>query len=573
MIDEGQYLLEIKNFGVEYDCADPPVRAVDDINIKLAKNETLGIIGESGCGKSSFAMGIMGLLNQANVEGEVIYKGQNLNRLPEKEMRKYRWKEIALVFQNSLEVLNPVLTIGEQIGEPIKTHYHNSSAEIDVKVIELMKKVGLDPKWRQAYPHQLSGGMRQRVLVAMALSCNPELLIVDEPTTALDVISKNEILRMLQMLQKELGFTMVIISHDLGVIKKLTNRVMAMYCGRIIEKGLTSEVLRNPLHCYTRGLLNSSPNLFKYKDLWGIDGEPSSGISTNGCAFYPRCCQHEESCSHEKPSLEYVALEHMVACHKGGIETFLKAVNIRKTYKLKEMEIVAVKDVSMEIKSGEIVALVGESGSGKSTLAQVLAGVWKPDKGEAFFKKKKLEGHWETKMMGGMQIVFQDPFSATSQRMKVLDVVKEPLDIIKWGSRDDRDEAGIKALRAVQLPTASEFLDRYCHALSGGQRQRLAIARALVTRPKLLIADEVTSMLDPSTQANLLRKLKGLQNRQGFAMLYITHDLHLARKVADKVYVMYQGEIVEHGVSGDIFKNPEHIYTRQLMKESFRDMI
>ncbi|AFA47294.1 dipeptide ABC transporter ATP-binding protein [Acetobacterium woodii] len=573
MTGENQFLLELKNFSVNYVSVQPLVRAVDDIGLKLIKNETLGIIGESGCGKSSLALGIMGLIKQAEVKGEVIYKGQNLNGLPEKEMRKFRWKEIALVFQNSLEVLNPVLTVGDQIGEPIKIHYHATAAEIEEKVIKLMEKVHLDSKWRHAYPHQLSGGMRQRVLVAMALSCNPELLIVDEPTTALDVLSKNEILQMLQQLQKEIGFTMVIISHDLGVIKKLTNRVAAMYCGRIIEKGLTSEVLKNPLHCYTRGLLNSSPNLFKYKDLWGIEGEPSSGNSTIGCAFYPRCCQHEESCSLDKPSLEYVALEHMVACHKGGIETFLSAANIRKTYKLKDMEIVAVKDASMEIKSGEIVALVGESGSGKSTLAQVLAGVWKSDKGEAFFKNKKLEGHWATKMMGGMQIVFQDPFSATSQRMKVIDIVKEPLDIIKWGNSNDRDKAGINALRAVQLPTSAEFQQRYCHALSGGQRQRLAIARALVTKPKLLIADEVTSMLDPSTQANLLRELKGLQNRQGFAMLYITHDMHLARKVADKVYVMYEGEIVEHGVSGDIFKNPKHIYTKQLMKESFRDLI
>lgn len=573
MSGDGQCLLELKNFSVEYDGMEPPVKAVDDLNIRLNKNDTLGIIGESGCGKSSMALGVMGLLNNASVGGEVFYKGQSLQGLSEKEMRKYRWQEIALVFQNSLDVLNPVLTIGEQIGEPIKTHYSESKTAIQNRVVDLMGKVGLDPKWRQAYPYQLSGGMRQRVLVAMALSCKPELLIVDEPTTALDVLSKNEILKLLQKLQKEQGFAMIIISHDLGVIKKLTTRVAAMYCGRIIEKGLTSEVIKHPLHCYTRGLLNSSPNLFKYKDIWGIEGEAGSGLGTTGCAFYPRCCQHEESCQKDKPALAYVGLEHMVACHKGGIETFLSAVQIRKTHKLKDREILAVDDVSMEIKSGEIVALVGESGSGKSTLAQVLAGVWKADRGVAYFQKKKLEGHWATAMIGGMQIVFQDPFSATSHRLKVLDVVKEPLNIMKWGTREERDEAGKKALAAVQLPVSEAFLTRNCQALSGGQRQRLAIARALITKPKLLIADEVTSMLDPSTQANLLRELKGLQNRHGFAMLYITHDLHLARKVADKVYVMYQGRIVEHGVSGDVFKNPEHIYTKQLLKESFSDLV
>ena len=236
-------------------------------------------------------------------------------------------------------------------------------------------------------------------------------------------------------------------------------------------------------------------------------------------------------------------------------------------------EIEAVKGVGLEIRSGEVVALVGESGSGKSTLAHILAGVLPADAGQVFFKNRKVEGRWSTKMIGGMQIIFQDSFSSTSNRMKVLEVVKEPLDIIKWGSKKEREQAAIEALHTVQLPVSPDFLQRYCCALSGGQRQRLAIARALVTKPKLLIADEVTSMLDPSTQANLLRELKGLQNSCGFAMLYITHDLHLARKISDKVYVMYQGEIVETGVAFEIFENPEHVYTKQLLKDAFRDLV
>ncbi|UNC93918.1 ABC transporter ATP-binding protein [Candidatus Contubernalis alkalaceticus] len=563
----------MKNFSITYDCVHPPVKAVDGFSLQLRRQESVGIIGESGCGKSSLALGIMGLIKEGVVAGEMIYNGQKLTGLPESEMRKYRWKDIALVFQNSLEVLNPVLTIKEQIGEPLKTHYNFSSVEIDQKVVKLLEMVGLDPQWRKHYPHQLSGGMRQRVLLAMALSCDPELIIVDEPTTALDPLSKNEILQLLQSLQKKLGFTMVIISHDLGVVKNLTSRVIAMYCGRVIETGITSEVLKNPMHCYTRGLLNSSSNLFKYKDLWGLEGEPSLGSSLEGCSFYPRCCQGEESCSYTRPSLEYVALERMVACNKGGIETFLQAVGIRKTYKMKDMEIKAVNDVSLEVRSGEVIALVGESGSGKSTLAHILAGVLPADAGQIYFKNKKVEGRWVTKMLEGMQIIFQDPFSATSNRMSVLEVVKEPLDIIKWGSKKEREEEVIKVLETVQLPVSKDFLNRYCYTLSGGQRQRLAIARALVTKPKLLIADEVTSMLDPSTQANLLRELKGLQNKQGFAMLYITHDLHLARKAADKAYVMYQGEIVEQGVSFEIFENPEHVYTKQLLRESFRDLV
>ncbi len=573
MTADGKFLLEIKNLSITYHTVNPPVKAVDAVSLQLRKGESLGIIGESGCGKSSLALGIMGLIKQGSVEGEIFYNGQKLTGLPEKKLKKYRWKHIALVFQNSLEVLNPVLKIKEQIGEPLRTHYDLSPLEIDQKVVKLLEMVGLDPKWRHYYPHQLSGGMRQRVLLAMALSCDPELLIVDEPTTALDAMSKNDILQLLQKLQKKLRLTMVLISHDLGVIKKLTSRVMTMYCGRVVELGITSEVLKNPMHCYTRGLLNSSPNLFKYKDLWGIDGEPLSGNSIGGCAFYSRCCQREESCSRSRPPLKYIGLERMVACHKGGIETFLRAEGIRKTYKLKDMEIEAVKGVSLEIRSGEVVALVGESGSGKSTLAHILVGVLPADAGHVFFRGKKVEGRWATKMIGGMQIIFQDPFSATSHRMKVLDVVKEPLDIIKWGSKEEREEQAIKALQMVQLSVDPGFLNRYCHGLSGGQRQRLAIARALVTNPKLLIADEVTSMLDPSTQANLLRELKGLQNRYGFAMLYITHDLHLARKVADKVYVMHQGEIVETGVSFEIFDNPKHVYTKRLLSEAFSSLV
>jgi peptide/nickel transport system ATP-binding protein len=567
-----QYLLEIRNLSITYH-SDPPVQAIDDVSFQLRRGESLGIVGESGCGKTTLALGIMGLIKQGVVEGEIIYKGENLMGLPEKKLRNYRWKEIAMVFQNSLEVFNPVLSIGEQIGEPLQAHYNMTPGEVDQKVVKLLQMVGLEPEWRHCYPHQLSGGMRERALLAMALSCEPELLIVDEPTTGLDPAGKNEVLQLLQELQKKLGFAMILISHDLGEIKRLTSRVITLYCGRVVEMGITSEVLKNPMHCYTRGLLNSSPNFFKYKDLWGIEGEPPLGGSVEGCPFYPRCCQGEESCSRSRPPLRYVGLERMVACHKGGIETLLRAEGIRKKYVLKNREIEAVKGVSLEIKSGELVALVGETGSGKSTLAHILAGVLPADAGQVFFKNKKVEGRWATKMLGGMQIVFQDPFSATSHRMKVLEVVKEPLEIIKWGSREEREKEAIEALRKVQLPVSQEFLNRNCYALSGGQRQRVAIARALVTKPKLLIADEVTSMLDPSTQANLLRELKGLQNRHGFAMLYITHDLHLARKVADKVYVMHQGEIVEAGVSFEIFENPEHVYTKKLLREAFRDLV
>lgn len=570
MSGEHQPLLEVRNLTVTYKNASHPVRAVDGVSLRINRGEIMGIIGESGCGKTTLALAILGLLHDVRVDGEILFNGESLLGLSEELLRRYRWKRIALVFQNSLDVLNPVLKIGEQVGEPLRFHNRLTTKEADRHVVELLKMVGLEPSWRHCYPHQLSGGMRQRVLLAMALSCEPELLLVDEPTTALDAASRNDILAVLRRLQRQMGFAMLLISHDLMFIKQLTTQVMTMYCGQVVETGRTSDVLLNPLHCYTRGLLNSSPNFFKYKDLWGIGGEPPvAGGNHDGCAFAPRCCQAAEECKCRRPELRYVALERQVACHKGGIETLLTAEGIKKSYSLRQSLIEAVKGVNLEIRSGEVVALVGESGSGKSTLAQVLAGVLPADEGEVCYKGKPVDGNWATRMRRGMQIIFQDPFSATSSRMRVLEVVREPLDIMMWGSKREREEQVSHALQAVCLPVTADFLKRHCYSLSGGQRQRLAIARALVSDPNLVIADEITSMLDPSSQANLLRELKGLQNKFGFAMLYITHDLYLARKVADKVYVMHRGEIVESGSSAEIFDRPEHNYTRQLFSNAF----
>ena len=566
-------LLKVEDLTVTYTGSPKAVRAVDRVSLALRQGECLGLIGESGCGKSSLALAIMGIIKQGSVSGRIMYKGVTLSSLPERDLKKYRWKQIAMVFQNSLEVLNPVLTVGEQVGEPLRSHYGLSAEEAERKVIELFRTVSLDPEWRRGYPHQLSGGMRQKVLLAMALACEPNLLIVDEPVTSLDPATKNEIMSRLKASQNRLGFSLLLISHDLALIRNLTSRILTMYCGQIVEAGPTEEVLAHPAHTYTRGLLNSSPTFFKYKDLWGIGGEPPLPGSVTGCPYALRCCQAERSCRLSRPELKYIAPDHMVACNKGGIETSLKATGIKKTYKLGSKKIEAVKGVGLEIRSGEVVVLVGESGSGKSTLAHILVGVLRGDSGKVFYRGKEVTGRWATKMFGGMQIVFQDPFSSTSHRMRVLDVVKEPLDIIKWNRNSEREEEARKALRKVRLSVSEEFLDRHCYALSGGQRQRVAIARALVTRPRLLIADEITSMLDPSTQANLLRELKGLQNDEGFAMLYITHDLHLARKVADKVYVMHEGRFVESGASFEVFDNPEYDYTRKLMKEAFEDPV
>ncbi len=571
-----QPILTIQDLSVIYNTKDEKITAVDTVGLTMMRGESIGVIGESGCGKSSLALSIMGLIKNGYVTGKVKYNEVDLLTLPEIKLNAYRWQEIAIVFQNSLEVLNPVLTLKEQMRETIKAHSSLTRKETDERIVDLFSRVGLDPRWEEQYPHQLSGGMRQRVLIAMALTCDPKLILIDEPTSAIDPSSKRHVIKLLQELKETHGFSMIVISHDMKTVSELTSKVITMYQGRFIEIGPTEEVIRDPAHCYTRGLLNASPELFPHKDLWGIaasiETETTMSNTTNdedgsGCAFFPRCPQRSEHCSSKRPELQYIGVERMVACNKGGIETFLEADNIEKTFRLKSGDCIeAVKGVDIKVKSGEVVALVGESGSGKSTLAHILAGVQDADNGNVYFMGREVDDRWATKMIGGMQIVFQDPFSATSSRLTVIEAVTEPLDIIRWKEPADRKERAIESLKNVQLPISGSFLNRSCRNLSGGQRQRIAVARSLMTEPKLLIADEITSMLDPSIQANIIRTLKGLQNTHGFSMLYITHDLYLARKVADKVSIMQEGRIISEGLSSELDTASETIGIKEPME-------
>lgn len=566
MLSASDVLLRLKNLSVTYNPESSPVDALKDISFDLSRGEGIGLIGESGCGKSTLALQLLGLLKNVAVSGEIVFADQNLLAMDDRALNRVRWKKIAISFQNSLEVFNPVVSIKVQIAEAIKRHNAMTSAEITIKVDHLLDSVGLNRSWGACYPHQLSGGMRQKVILAMAIACDPDLLILDEPTTALDAQSKTELIGFLKALKEERGVALITISHDLEVIQALSSRLYVMYKGRIIETGPTKSVIEEPLHTYTRGFLNSSPILFQYKDLWGIRSEAEETPESGGCAFHGRCPQGTDSCAQSLPVLQEVSSGRSVACHKGGIEILLKAFDIHKIYSVGRKKITALKGVDIVLKSGEIVALVGESGSGKSTLARVLCELEKADSGSMFFLERPIKDRWSTKMMGGMQIVFQDPISSTNHRMKVLEVVKEPLEIIRAGNRTEKKERAVSVLQMVQLPTTESFLERYCFSLSGGQRQRLSIARALITTPRLLIADEITSMLDPSTQANLLRELKAIQNNNGFTMLYITHDLHMARKIADRIYVLYQGEIIESGMASSIFNNPQCTYTQELLK-------
>lgn len=558
-------MLKVKNLSVTYNQAGQETHAVKDMSFTLEQGQALGIIGESGSGKTTLGLAIMGILNSgAKVDGTIEYKGVNLRKLSPGQLNMYRWKHIAMVFQNGLETLNPLLTVKEQIKECIIHHLKMKQLEADQQVKVLLEQVGLEVSVADSFPHQLSGGMRQKVLIAMALACDPKVLIIDEPTGSLDALSKAEIIELLAKLQREKRFSMIVISHDFSVITRLTGKMCVMYRGCILEEGLTRDILKNPLHTYTRGLINSSPSINPYQDLWGI---PPSGkpVSHKGCPFYPRCCQSSDICKDQMPKLEYVSLERRVACNKGGIVTLLEAQGIDKTYSFKGRKIRACKNCHMSVRAGEIVALIGQSGSGKTTLASVLSGYLNPDNGHTKFLGQPVKQYEFTCRPKGIQMVFQDPFSSINDQFTVLQAVKEPLDILKLYSPVERAEKVKKVLSNMELSTDDSFLNRRCFTLSGGQRQRVSIARSLVMEPKLLIADEISSMLDPSTQANILRLLKGLQNSLGFAMIYITHDLDLARKIADKVYIMHQGEIVESGPAWEVFDNPDNEYARKLI--------
>lgn len=561
-------LLKVNNLSISYRIGNNYVNAVDSVSFSVNKGDTLGIIGESGSGKTSIAMAIMGLVDsEAEVNGEIIYKDVDLQSLSDKKRNRYRWNKISVVFQNNIDVLNPVLTIHEQIIEGILKHKDLSKKEAEKKVLALLDMVGLDSKYKNYYPHQLSGGMRQRVLIAMALACEPELLIVDEPTTALDAVSKNEIVNLLLSLKKENKFTMIIISHELSIISKLTSKVMVMYSGCAVEEGRTKEVLREPCHTYTRGLLNSSAEINPYQDLWGIPAEDENK-NEGGCPFYLRCIQKTHICRTKKPELKCVSLERKIACNRGGIVTYLEGKNISKTYKNKKDYIKACRECSLSIRSGEIGVLIGESGSGKTTLGNILSGIVEPDKGEMFFEGEKFKSNEATARTNGIQIIFQDPYSSTNSHFTIEQVVREPLDILKIGTVQERRYKVKEMLNLVQLSTSDDFISRKCSTLSGGQRQRIAIARSLILEPKLLIADEICSMLDPSTKANILRLIKGLQNSKGFSVLYITHDISTARKIADKVFVMYNGEIIENRSAREFFDNPIEEYSKQLIGAS-----
>jgi len=544
-------MLEIKDLTITYGRN----TVIKELNLTVPKGDVLAVIGESGAGKTTLALSLMGLC-PGNVEGQIIYQGVDFLSLPEPQRRLLRWNKVSMVFQDLNRSFNPVMTVLEQIMEPMLEHELLSRKEAQKKAYYLLNKVGLAPVKGQMYPHQLSGGEKQRALIAMALTNDPEVLILDEPTAALDGLTKAKICELLKEVFSEK--TVVLVTHDLSTAYQLANRVAVLYQGRIMELGLTKDILKNPRHPYTRGLVRSFPTLDATKDLQGI---PGFGIEKQeGCVFANICTQRIADCTKIIPKLEKRG-EREIACLRGGVVNLLKVEDLTKVYS----GVTALKGVSLDIEEGETVAVVGESGSGKTTLALCLMGLEKANQGSIYFQGEKIV-KWNKEFYQKVQMIFQNPQDCISHRLNVLETVCEPLVIQKLGTPEERIHKAKKALRDVELPDEDEFLNRYAHHLSGGELQRLAIARALVLEPKLLIADEPTSALDASIQAKIMRLIMDLQEKRGLSILFITHDLALARKVSDRVFVLKDGQVVERGLSTQIFSLPQHPYTRKLLQ-------
>ncbi len=544
-------MLEIKDLRVSY--GDDTV--LDGLDLDLADGETLAIIGESGAGKTTLGMSIMRLV-EGKVQGSILFNGQDILSLADKEIQDLRWNRIAMVFQNVNNVLNPVHKVLDQVAEPMIEHKLRSKDEARTKAGELLTQFGLSPKRFSAYPHQLSGGEQQRVLLAMAFANNPDLLILDEPLSSLDVTTREELGNLLGKIDGHRAT--LVITHDLDTVSRLSQKLAVLYGGRIVEIGLTDEVMRYPKHPYTRALIRAYPNMTTVKDLQGIKGRMARPVS--GCPFHPRCTQAIEKCSTEVPPLIIQTQGRLVACHRGGIVTLLSAVNLSRSFG----SLKAVDSVSLHIETGETLALVGQSGSGKTTLAKTIMGLYRPSNGTIYLEGKKL-GRWGKDFYKRVQMIFQNPGESLSHRLSVLELVMEPLEVQRMGTREERRKRAVQTIGEVELPQTEAFLNTYPHHLSGGELQRVAIARALVLEPDLLIADEPTAFLDASVGAKILKLLLNLQEHRGLSMLYITHDIAAARKVSDRIAVMLEGRVIEEGLSNEIVTAPKQAYTRKLL--------
>jgi oligopeptide/dipeptide ABC transporter ATP-binding protein len=579
-------LLEVTDLSVTYATRrTPPVHAVRDVSFSMAEGECVGLLGESGCGKSTLGSALLRLLDPpARITGGTIrFDGTDITTLDENALRPLRWRELSTVFQSSMNSLNPVLTVEAQFRDMFRTHTDLSASAVRDRTAELLEMVLIDPSYMRFHPHELSGGMKQRVALALALALRPKLVVLDEPTTGLDVVVQKSIMDSVRQLQREQGFAVLLISHDLGTVMEIADRVMVMYAGSIVESRPTGEML----HPYARGLLGSYADpRAETVDVTYIPGRPPDlSRFDEGCLFVARCPVALPECATTAPPLSPIG-DGLVACHAAPStkadftdSTFVRSVRpladappaltvtgVRKTYTRRRTAVEAVADVSFTLRRGRVTALVGQSGSGKSTIAKMLTGIERPDTGEITFGDvavHRLRGRGLRRYRKDVQLVFQDPFAALNPVRTVRQTLVRPLRNHLGLSEKDARLRVESLVDTVGL--SPSFLDRYPHQLSGGQRQRVVVARALAPEPSILIADEPISMLDVSIRAEIVELLDGLVHERDLAMLYITHDLLSARLLADEVLVLNKGKVVEDGPTVEVIRHAQAPYTKLLL--------
>ena len=554
-------LLQINNLEIEFPSRKSVLRAVDNVSLSLEKGDILGIVGESGAGKSTVGNALIGLLEPPGqmTKGEIFLDGNRIDNLPDSEKQKIRGKEIGMIFQDPLTSLNPLQTIEDQLVETINLHLGLGENGARQRAVELLDQVGIpDPDVRvKQYPHQFSGGMRQRVVVALALCAEPNLIIADEPTTALDVSIQAQILDLMRGLCKEKQVGMVIITHDMGVIADITDRVAVMYRGRLVEHGATEKILGNPDHPYTQSLISAVPRpdikLIRFPQVTYIEDVAEKNTEIDITEHWLGKAREYETAPGPLVELKNISMRFTT-----------KPAFLRKN----RIFLDAVNNVSLDIHEGEVFGLVGESGSGKSTVARIICGLYTPVSGAINFAGTELTALKKQSDLDPfrkqMQMIFQDPYSSLNPRMRVLDIVAEPILFHQLAETRREVEIIVKDL-LEHVGLGAQSAVKYPHEFSGGQRQRISIARALATRPRFLICDEPTSALDVSIQAQILNLLKDLQEELGLTMLFISHDLPVIRQMCDRVGVMKDGFLCEMKETEVLFENPQHEYTQHLL--------
>lgn len=610
---KGDPIMQVRDLHVSFATEAGVCRAVRGVNFDLWRGRTLGIVGESGSGKSVTALSLIGLLDDnAKVTGSIIMNGEELIGKTDEEMSEIRGERIAMVFQDPLSALTPMFTIGDQIAEGLITHHPDmSKQQIHDRCVELLDLVGIpQPEERlSSFPHQFSGGMRQRVMIAIAIANNPDVIIADEPTTALDVTIQAQILDVLAKAQKETGAAVVLITHDLGVVAGAADDILVMYAGRPVERASIDDIFQHPSMPYTMGLLGAvpKPHIAASQRLVPIQGNPPSLVDIpKGCPFSPRCPLATPECSLSEPNLEVVDANsgHLASCRRlqeiidknmkytdvfpvpdllpadwADVPRDQRPVTLEVDHLVKHFpltgggmfrrtigQVAAVDDVTFKIRQGETLALVGESGSGKSTTLMEIMNLMKPEDGRIVVLghdlaelKKKAE---RKALRKDLQIIFQDPMSSLDPRTPIYDVLAEPLKVHKWSKEKINRRIG-ELMELVGLNP--DYVDRFPAQFSGGQRQRISIARALATDPKVLLLDEPIASLDVSIQAGIINLLEDLQAKLKISYLFVAHDLAVIRHISDRVAVMYLGQVVELGETEDVFTHPRHPYTQALL--------